>query len=651
MHLLEHGPLPPFQFSGGYGFYQHKKEPAMCLRVVILPVAILWCLIGVGVVNSEPPTAARVVSGLPDDVTKWPEAVVPMDDSPAFERFRQAARRSNAEWWVAEAGGRVTARPYRPTEPAPSFFCELTALPELVRRNYGPNQKAVEVADGWLVGYNAGEWGAAVVWYSADGKVSRLVCEDPVNQFVKTKEGVFAATGLDHLFYGLGSVIRFVHQEKMWKPETVAVLSESAAVAVSALPDGKLLVATGHRVVRVAPDGAVKTLVRSGCSPYLGWPFPPNSVAGDAEGRVYLGMQQFVAVFDPKDPVGWTRLRTPTKKWACTPSKTRIDVPTQPKANQVTTTPVVGPQPRVVESDPGSSALPLGPLSPDRAHEEIDSNLAALQGTWESPNVARKGEVSHSFSIDGNKVLWSETHPGKAEVATLVVKGYTASVGPQANPKVMLLKAGRDDFTDEVAIFEIRANQLRLCLGAGGKLPKGFDDKTARLIVLTYVPPLVPVARAVLERAAEWELLALDPDGLPGKTIGERLTFLMVQWYFGWSWFHDWRVLGTMKVTDPATRKTLLAALNKGIAEAEEKKKKNENRACSRPPAAFSRGTAFEPLMKGNRWRSSSALNAHRSSFSWTVGTSRSTPARRRRTRLIRCCARRKYPWRDGCYR
>jgi hypothetical protein len=256
------------------------------------------------------------------DPTKWPEAVVPPDDSPTFERFRRDVWRSNTEWWVTAERGRVTASDHRPSEPSPFFSSDLKELPEIVRLNLAPSVKAIDVEGGWRVGFSAGEWEAALMWYSANGKASRLVSEDQVNQFVKTKDGVFAVTGLDHLSYGGGSVCRFVRKDGKWSTEKVAELPESSAVAAAALPDGGLLVATGHRVVRVDSEGTVETLVSSsGCSPFLGWPFQPNSVAIDADGRVFLGMQQFVAVYDPKDPVGFVQFRTPTKNWVRLQSK------------------------------------------------------------------------------------------------------------------------------------------------------------------------------------------------------------------------------------------------------------------------------------------------------------------------------------------
>jgi hypothetical protein len=252
------------------------------------------------------------LAGPPQDPTKWPEAVVPQDDSPTFQRFWNAARRSNDEWWVTAERGRVTARNYRPSEPSPFFCSDLKELPKMVRQNLSPTVRAIDVENGWLMGFSAGEWGSAVIWYSANGKASRLVCEDQVNQFVKTKDGVFAVTGLDHLGFGCGSVIRFVRKDGTWSTEKFAELPESAAVAATALAGGKLLVATGHRVVQVSSDGTVETLVSSSG---WGWSFQPNSIAIDADGRIFIGMQQFVAVYDPKDRSEFMRFRTPTRNW------------------------------------------------------------------------------------------------------------------------------------------------------------------------------------------------------------------------------------------------------------------------------------------------------------------------------------------------
>ena len=84
----------------------------------------------------------------------------------------------------------------------------------------------------------------------------------------------------------------------------------------------------------------------------------------------------------------------------------------------------------------------------------------------------------------------------------------------------------------------------------------------------------VAAARSILEKADKWDLLALETDSLPGKTKEARITFLALEWFFGWPRFHDWLIRGTIQITDADTRKNLLAALNKGIDEAEAKARK-----------------------------------------------------------------------------
>jgi hypothetical protein len=79
--------------------------------------------------------------------------------------------------------------------------------------------------------------------------------------------------------------------------------------AGAALPDGRLLVVAGGRLVRVSPKGSVDTLVLDvGLDGY----YPTSVVVGPDE-KVYVGMRQFVAVYDPKDATGFVRLRVPSR--------------------------------------------------------------------------------------------------------------------------------------------------------------------------------------------------------------------------------------------------------------------------------------------------------------------------------------------------
>jgi hypothetical protein len=74
-------------------------------------------------------------------------------------------------------------------------------------------------------------------------------------------------------------------------------------------------------------------------------------------------------------------------------------------------------------------------------------------------------------------------------------------------------------------------------------------------------PPTWKDARVILEKATEWELLALDP--FEEKPDPKNA-------------FRRWKVLGKTVVKDKDARAALLAALDKGIADHAEKRRKEK---------------------------------------------------------------------------
>lgn len=248
----------------------------------------------------------RAEETYPADVSRWVPVIVPRGGTDAYWRFVASASNSEYEWAVSVNRGQVVAQRGLPKCPSPSFplggkdVSRVLGLVEPAQRVY-----SIRVSDGWLVGYNAGEFGAGVLWYSADGKDSRKVSDHHVNQFLSTTDGVFAATGLDHLALSNGAIVRFSLADGKWAAKTMAEL-HGAAYALAQSERGKLLTITYDRLVRMAQDGTIETLAHGfeGC---------PNSIAVGPRGRIYVGMRQFVAVYDSDDPDGGLRLFAPAK--------------------------------------------------------------------------------------------------------------------------------------------------------------------------------------------------------------------------------------------------------------------------------------------------------------------------------------------------
>jgi hypothetical protein len=242
----------------------------------------------------------------PAEISRWVPVTAPRDGTEAYWRFVAAASNSEYEWTVSVDRGRVVAQrglPKCPTPPFPLGGAEISRVLRLV--DCARWAQSVRVSDGWLVGYNGGEFGATVLWYSTDGKKSREVSGHHINQFLTTKDGVFAATGVNHLGLGSGAIVRFSHADGKWAAMEMADLSE-AAYALTQGERGKLLVITGDRLVRVDQKGAIETLAR-------GFEGFPNSITICPHGAVYVGMRQFVGVYDPADPGEGLRLIAPAK--------------------------------------------------------------------------------------------------------------------------------------------------------------------------------------------------------------------------------------------------------------------------------------------------------------------------------------------------
>ena len=78
----------------------------------------------------------------------------------------------------------------------------------------------IQVNDGYLVGFNRGEWGGSLYWYSKNGKKSikiggSVFSTSPI-QFIKRDNQIYAITGLSHLSMSYGDIIKIEKKQNQW---------------------------------------------------------------------------------------------------------------------------------------------------------------------------------------------------------------------------------------------------------------------------------------------------------------------------------------------------------------------------------------------------------------------------------------------------
>ena len=201
------------------------------------------------------------------------------------------------EWVVTLRDGRprVHLRDRKAEAPAPlPFEIEPGSASEGL---YG-KRLSTKVSDGWIVSFNAGEFGAGVWWFSPDGKKRYKISEAWIGSFIETDSGLLALEGIAHGTESKGRILRLARSTTgRWQSEDHVDLKHAPYVAVKGA-DGSLVVATTDRLLRVVPaDRRVEVLLDDAFWKEL----YPNSIVLIPGGTFYLGMRHGVVKIEKKD--------------------------------------------------------------------------------------------------------------------------------------------------------------------------------------------------------------------------------------------------------------------------------------------------------------------------------------------------------------
>jgi hypothetical protein len=229
----------------------------------------------------------------PDDLEKWIAGAPPETGSDAWW---VANHDTTHEWVVSLRDGRprarLASRTVERTVPLP-FEIERGAAAD----GLAGKRRSAKVADGFIVAFNAGEFGAGLWWFSPDGKKRYKIAEAWVKDFFSTEVGLLALEGLAHGGESRGRIIRLVQdQGGRWRSEDLIDLKHAPEVAVKRA-DGSLLVATTDRLLKVVPsDKTVEVLHKDA---FWGGLYPSSLVFTPSD-TIYLGMRHGVAKLEKK---------------------------------------------------------------------------------------------------------------------------------------------------------------------------------------------------------------------------------------------------------------------------------------------------------------------------------------------------------------
>src|SRR5262249_20090311 len=123
------------------------------------------------------------------------------------------------------------------------------------------SRSLLRTVNGWLVGFDGGEFGGGLWWFNNEGDKNRKLLSENVHSIYQTTDGVFVLVGLAHLSLDNGKIYQFTETADEVGVKPFANLGGSPE-ASTVDPEGLFVVATPKGVLSVDYNGNVSKLYR-----------------------------------------------------------------------------------------------------------------------------------------------------------------------------------------------------------------------------------------------------------------------------------------------------------------------------------------------------------------------------------------------------
>lgn len=254
----------------------------------LLYFRMLFLLIFIGLYLVWP----QLVYSYDQDVSIWQEVTrsrTPMSGNRMV--WSNAANRSEYEWKVLKEGHTVKAvfDDAKRSHEKPPF----TPHAENFQNSYP--YASLKVDDGWLIGFNQGEFGRALYWFDHSGQSRYKISNHQVVAFFPSSDGILGIEGLAHLSSSHGSIIRLARSHR-WQAEKLTLLPEAPYAGVQ-FRDGRLLLVLSSSLAEYSRIGDREILRFVEKDGDWGGLYPNSVVLTDDQTKAYIGMRQYVAEY------------------------------------------------------------------------------------------------------------------------------------------------------------------------------------------------------------------------------------------------------------------------------------------------------------------------------------------------------------------
>jgi len=262
--------------------------------------AVRTAALALGLAVFLPVSSAAAQSQRPDDLIPSGWHVFPTSDFQNLDaKTGGCFNHSQNEWRVTNDGGGVAITKIEQRKRTGLANPDLPSFPPLLKHEEGmPGRAATDglkiamrFEKGWLLGYDAGEFGGGLWLTNEDGSKAAHILSDNIRAIVSMDGGILVLTGLAHMDMDYGNAFFFSNPEGLTISLQRTVHLDGQPGPYTKEPDGSVLFVTTVGLSRITKS---RELQRLALLPEWISFQGPNSMAIASDGSVFVGMRMGV---------------------------------------------------------------------------------------------------------------------------------------------------------------------------------------------------------------------------------------------------------------------------------------------------------------------------------------------------------------------
>lgn len=161
----------------------------------------------------------------------------------------------------------------------------------------GGRKTTLKVDDGWLIGFNLGEWGGGLWWFNNKGSEHYEICYGNIQNFFVRDDKILVIEGLAHLSMSSGTIFEVYKKDGKWESKDFVNLPGAPYSSIQN-SNGDLIIVTAESLIKVETNGKIESLIEEGFWHY--YLHPTSSII--LRDTLYIGMTGGVFKVDLNNP-------------------------------------------------------------------------------------------------------------------------------------------------------------------------------------------------------------------------------------------------------------------------------------------------------------------------------------------------------------